>query len=279
MSDTPEEKIRSEFDDTMQALRQAESILPDFTSSYDGVISRLYDEIVSRPAFQYDPVGDPLYRNYRTQLLAEGGRAMRDTAGQAAALTGGYSSSYAESLGQQQYAQYLERLGQVMPELYEAAYKRYRDEGEELWTQLGAARGLADSEYGRRKERFALASDLEKQRYERGEKRYQKLLSLISQSGYEPSDEELRSAGMSREQAAALRDAWLLKNPKALLSTKLAGLSLADGSGIYAYRGGSRSGGSAAPAASGSSEPGDREQDKLDANKPGASNTDKRRRL
>ena len=28
MSDTPEEKIRSDFDDTMQALQQAESILP-----------------------------------------------------------------------------------------------------------------------------------------------------------------------------------------------------------------------------------------------------------
>ena len=104
MSDTPEEKIRSEFDDTMQALRQAESILPDFTSSYDGVISRLYEQIVSRPAFQYDPLGDPLYRNYRTQMITEGSRAMRDTAGEASALTGGYGSTYAQSLGQQQYA-------------------------------------------------------------------------------------------------------------------------------------------------------------------------------
>ena len=213
MSDTPEEKIRSDFDDTMQALRQAESILPDFTSSYDGVISRLYDEIVSRPAFQYDPLGDPLYRSYRTQMITEGSRAMRDTAGEASALTGGYGSTYAQSLGQQQYAQYLERLGRVMPELYEAAYKRYRDEGEDLWTQFSAARGLADSEVGRKQDRFTMAADLEKQRYERGEKQYQKLLSLISQSGYVPSDEELQAAGMNRDQADALRNAFLLKNP------------------------------------------------------------------
>ena len=53
MSDTPEEKIRSEFDDTMQALRQAESILPDFTTSSGGGISRLYEQIVSRPAFPH----------------------------------------------------------------------------------------------------------------------------------------------------------------------------------------------------------------------------------
>ena len=264
MSDTPEEKIRSEFDDTMQALRQAESILPDFTSSYDGVISRLYEQIVSRPAFQYDPVGDPLYQNYRTQLLTEGGRAMRDTAGQAAALTGGYGSTYAERLGQQQYAQYLERLGSVMPELYEAAYKRYRDEGEDLWTQFGAARGLADSEYGRRQDRFALASDLEKQRYERGEKRYQKLLSLISQTGYEPSDEELQAAGMTRAQAEALRGA----------SQKTRRVRVVGG---YGWSSGSQ-GGAVYGSGSGSSEPGDKEQDKLDANKRGASNTDKHRR-
>ena len=276
MSDTPEEKIRSDFDDTMQALRQAESILPDFTSSYDGVISRLYDEIVSRPAFQYDPLGDPLYRNYRTQMITEGNRAMRDTAGEASALTGGYGSTYAQSLGQQQYAQYLERLGRVMPELYEAAYKRYRDEGEDLWTQFSAARGLADSEVGRKQDRFTMAADLEKQRYERGEKQYQKLLSLISQSGYVPSDEELQAAGMNRDQADALRNAFLLKNPGLLRQSGI----LAGTSG-YAYRGGHWGGGStpAASGGSGGSEPGEKEQEKLDANKPGASNTDKHRRL
>lgn len=276
MSDTPEEKIRSDFDDTMQALRQAESILPDFTSSYDGVISRLYDEIVSRPAFQYDPLGDPLYRNYRTQMITEGSRAMRDTAGEASALTGGYGSTYAQSLGQQQYAQYLERLGRVMPELYEAAYKRYRDEGEDLWTQFSAARGLADSEVGRKQDRFTMAADLEKQRYERGEKQYQKLLSLISQSGYVPSDEELQAAGMNRDQADALRNAFLLKNPGLLRQSGI----LAGTSG-YAYRGGRWGGGStpAASGGSGGSEPGEKEQEKLDANKPGASNTDKHRRL
>lgn len=277
MSDTPEEKIRSDFDDTMQALQQAESILPDFTSSYDGVISRLYDEIVSRPAFQYDPLGDPLYRNYRTQMLTEGSRAMRDTAGEASALTGGYGSTYAQSLGQQQYAQYLERLGQVMPELYEAAYRRYRDEGEDLWTALNTARGLADSEVGRKQERFSMAADLEKQRYERGEKRYQKLLSVISQSGYVPSDEELQAAGMNRDQAYALRNAWLLKNPRALT-----GYGLLTGAKEYGVSRHDWGGGGYVPSASGSggsSEPGEKEQDKLEANKPGNSNTDKHRRL
>ena len=121
-----------------------------------------------------------------------------------------------------------------------------------------------------------MAADLEKQRYERGEKQYQKLLSLISQSGYVPSDEELQAAGMNRDQADALRNAFLLKNPGLLRQSGI----LAGTSG-YAYRGGRWGGGStpAASGGSGGSEPGEKEQEKLDANKPGASNTDKHRRL
>ena len=42
---------------------------------------------------------------------------MKDTMGQAAALTGGYGSSYAESSAQQQYDAYLQQLGDIVPEL------------------------------------------------------------------------------------------------------------------------------------------------------------------
>ena len=105
------EKEKTEFDSTMEALRRAESALPDFTSSYDGEIRRLYDEIINRPTFRYDPQSDPLYQSYRTRMVTEGERAMRDTMGQAAALTGGYGSSYAQGVGQQEYELYLQRLG------------------------------------------------------------------------------------------------------------------------------------------------------------------------
>ena len=215
MNGMPEEKRGSEYTDTMEALRRAESVLPDFTTDYDGEIRKLYEQIVSRPAFRYDPGSDPLYQSYRTQMVSEGSRAMRDTTGQAAALTGGYGSSYAESAGQQAYGLYLQKLGQAMPELYKSAYDRYRAEGEGLRADLNTAKSLAESEYGRKRERFQEAAELEKMHYERGEKNYQKLVNLISGSGYEPTDEELSAAGMNRAQAEALRNAYLLKNPLA----------------------------------------------------------------
>lgn len=216
MSETQERRA-ADYADTMEALRQAESILPDFTSSYDGEISRLYEQIVNRPAFQYDPSGDPLYRSYRAQMLGEGSRAMRDTQGQAAALTGGYGSSYAQSVGQQQYGLYLQKLGQAMPEMYQAAYERWQAQGEALNKQLGTASALAQNEYGRKKDRFAQATAIEQQQYERSEKSYQNLVSLITQSGYVPSDEELKKVGMDRAQAESLRAGYLVDHPMAVL--------------------------------------------------------------
>lgn len=260
MSEIQNERRTSAYADTMEALRMAESALPDFSTDYDGQIASLYEKIVNRPAFRYDPGGDPLYRFYRDEMLTEGSRAMRDSMGQAAALTGGYGSTYAESAGQQQYGLYLQKLGQVMPELYKAAYERYRDEGDALYRRLNAAQGLADSAYGRGKDRYEQAIQLEQRQYERGEKSYEKLVSLISQTGYEPEDAELTAAGLSRAQADALRSQYLLKNPAARGAS-------GSGSGGRSYTAG------------GGSVPGVKEQIKLAANKTGASNSDKKRRL
>ena len=79
-----EEKTKTEFDSTMEALRRAESVLPDFTSSYDGEIGRLFEKIVQRPAFRYDVESDTLCNSYRERTVREGGVAMQETRGRAA---------------------------------------------------------------------------------------------------------------------------------------------------------------------------------------------------
>ncbi len=100
------------------------------------------DAYLNREDFQYDVNADALYQRYKDQYTQLGKRAMQDTMGQAAALTGGYSSSYAQSVGQQAYNRYLQQLGDVVPELYQLAYDRYRDKGDRLyksyqsWAQL-----------------------------------------------------------------------------------------------------------------------------------------------
>lgn len=132
---------------TMKTLAEAESSVPSFSSDYDDQISELYNKIINRGSFSYDYSTDPMYGQYKEAYTQQGKQAMRDTMGQAAALTGGYGSSYGQAVGQQQYDAYLQRLNDVLPELYGMARDVYADEGNVLNTQLSLAAAMRDAEY------------------------------------------------------------------------------------------------------------------------------------
>ena len=134
---------------TMETLRQAEQELPSFSGSYDDEIGRLYDRIINREGFRYDMNSDPLYMSYRDRYAREGRLAMKNTMGQAAALTGGYGSTYGEQVGQQAYNAYLQNLNDIVPQLQQQAYQRYQDEGTDLYIQYSLVKGRDDTDYGR----------------------------------------------------------------------------------------------------------------------------------
>lgn len=91
------------------------------------------DAYLNREDFQYNMNADSLYQQYKDRYLELGKNAMTDTMGQASALTGGYGSSYAQQVGQQAYQDYMQKLNDVVPELYQLAYDRYRDRSERLY--------------------------------------------------------------------------------------------------------------------------------------------------
>lgn len=63
---------------------------------------------------------------------------MEDTAAQTAAMTGGYGSTYGATAAQQSYDRYLEGLNDVVPQLEQTAYGRYRDELGDLFDEMTA---------------------------------------------------------------------------------------------------------------------------------------------
>ena len=71
--------------------------------SYDSQYQALYQQMAQREPFSYDPDTDPVYQSLAAQYQTQGQQAMTDTMAQAAGLTGGYGSSYAQSAGQQAY--------------------------------------------------------------------------------------------------------------------------------------------------------------------------------
>jgi len=121
----------------------------DYVSPYAAQIEELYNRFVNRPDFSYDFNADPLYQQYKDQYVQLGNLAMRDAMGQAAALTGGYGSSYAQTVGQQAYDAYLQQLNNVIPELYQLAYQRYRGETEDLLNQWNMLQQQESTAYGR----------------------------------------------------------------------------------------------------------------------------------
>lgn len=137
------------YQEAMAKLNQAYANNPTYTPSYDDEIQRLYNEIVNRGKFNYDLLSDPLYQQYREQYVNQGNMAMMDAMGQAAALTGGYGSTYSQAVGQQQYNAYLNQLNQMVPEFYDRAFNYWQAQGQDLYNQYGLVADMRDTEYGR----------------------------------------------------------------------------------------------------------------------------------
>lgn len=121
----------------------------EYTSQWQTQLNDIMGKITSREPFSYDVNGDALYQQYKDQYINQGKMAMADTMGQAAAMTGGYGNSYAATVGNQAYQASLQQLNNVIPELYQMAYDRYTQEGQDLLNQYGIYSDREATDYGR----------------------------------------------------------------------------------------------------------------------------------
>lgn len=233
------------------AVLQAEALLQeqlgngpgDYTSTWSDQLNNIINQILNRDKFSYDLNGDALYQQYKDQYTTQGKMAMMDTMGQAAAMTGGYGNSYAQSVGQQAYQGYLQQLNDKVPELYQLALDKYNMEGQELYNQYSMIGQMDDRDYGRYRDKVSdwyadrdyytnryynerdfdygkyvddrnfdytlNRDDIEDKRwntqYVDSQKNdaWERLSGLIA-LGYTPTDEELAAAGMTRAQADAI---------------------------------------------------------------------------
>lgn len=119
----------------------------EWQDPYEDKWSGYMKQYTSRKPFSYDINADALYDQYKDQYIQQGRMAMMDTMGQAAALTGGYGNSYAQSVGQQAYNQQLNQLNNVIPDLYGMALDRYNQQGDDLLAKYNLYKGLSEESY------------------------------------------------------------------------------------------------------------------------------------
>lgn len=119
----------------------------EYKSKYSDKIDDLLAEVFNREEFKYDLSSDPLYEQYRELYMKNGKKAMQDTIGEATALTGGYSNSYAQTAGYEAYDEYLDELNGIALELRDRAYDVYSDEGDKLIADVTLLRSLDGDDY------------------------------------------------------------------------------------------------------------------------------------
>jgi hypothetical protein len=132
-------------------LTGLENNRPDeFSSNYSGQVDDILDTIMNRSSFNENSVyKSDLYKNYRENYVQQGQKAMRDATGNAAALTGGYGSTYSAAVGQQAYDSYLSQLNDRSLDIRDRLYGKYQDEGKELYNQLNAVNNQDNIDYSR----------------------------------------------------------------------------------------------------------------------------------
>ena len=137
------------YQDAMNLTNELLAQLSSGRTSYTDQIKDMLNQIQGRDPFVYDMNNDTLFQQSLASAMASGKTAKQDTMGQAAALTGGYGSTYATSAANQAYNAYIQDAYNNLPEYYELALQAYQMEGDEIYNQLSALTTADASEYER----------------------------------------------------------------------------------------------------------------------------------
>lgn len=187
------------YDDYLNAMAELEERRKGegYVGQNQDLIDGLVQSILNRGSFSYDLDDDAMYQQYRDRYIDQANMGMRDTMGQAAALTGGYGSSYGQAVGQQAYDRTMQGLNDIVPQLEQNAYNRWADEGSRQRQDLALLMEQDNQDYNRWVTERAYTD-------EQNDKAKSELMSWI-QIGYKPTAEDLARAGITPEQYEALK--------------------------------------------------------------------------
>lgn len=118
----------------------------DFSYSRQGDLDGATDKMVNRQEWSYNPDTDPYWQAAKKQYLREGNRAMQDTMGNYAGMTGGMPSTAAISAANQASNYYNSQLTDKLGEYMNQDYQRYIDSVGLDFDTLSALKSLRDTE-------------------------------------------------------------------------------------------------------------------------------------
>ena len=133
-----------------QNLANIQSQKPgEYKSRYTDELDNILGQIVNPQEFKYNFNDDELFKYYADLYTQKGQQASQDAIAQAAALTGGYGNSYAQSVGNQAYQQYLLNLYDKGMDLRDRAYQQYTDDRANNYNIYNTLNSADATDYGR----------------------------------------------------------------------------------------------------------------------------------
>ncbi len=121
---------------------------PEFKDKYNSQIDKLVNEILNKKDFSFDLENDPSYQAYRESAIREGQKAMQNVLAEHSINAGG-NNSYAVSAAAQAQNDYLSKLNDIVPTLYNDAYNRYLNELSMDKENLSTLLSMQDNDYNR----------------------------------------------------------------------------------------------------------------------------------
>lgn len=107
-----------------------------YESQYQQKIDNVTGKLEGLGTFDYDPDADTAYKQYKDQYSRNAQKANRNAQANAAALTGGYTSSYGTQAGQNAYDATMANLDDVLDGLYNQSLGEYNAKKNGLETEL-----------------------------------------------------------------------------------------------------------------------------------------------
>jgi|LGOV01.1.fsa_nt_gb hypothetical protein len=101
-----------------------------YEDPYSAQVDKLMKQIQNREEFTFNLQSDPSFKALQQQYEVQGSRAMEDVMGAASQMTGGRPSSWSETVAGQTKSRFDEALLGQVPQLEQAAYNKYLQEGQ-----------------------------------------------------------------------------------------------------------------------------------------------------
>lgn len=142
--------------DANQKLQDVSAGKPaSYTNQDADRLGGVFNQIMERGPFQYDPSQDRTFQDARKDYQATGQQAAMETTQQVNALGGGYGNTWSGSAGAQQYGEYLKGINDIMPGLEQNAYAGYRSESDRLQQLYETGMNREEAAYGRYRDQLS----------------------------------------------------------------------------------------------------------------------------